>query len=491
MNHINRIVKKYFPHALLIALTFVIVGCAGWRQERTAAPIADMPERFINAPPAGEYLDGEWWKLFNDPVLDQLIDTAFDSNLTILAAAARLDQYQALANASQASWFPTLTFGLTASESGPIGDPAPAPGVLLNPTAPSYKPSLTAVYELDLWGKLKAGRSAAYADLLANREDLRAVVLATTTTIARVYYTIIELQQQAELLDRTVATYSANLNIITGRYNLGVSSAVDLYQAEANLAGARMQRSTVEQNLATVEHSLSVLLGRYPQRGTIGKGTEFPLKAEVHINSIPGELIQQRPDVQASYQRLKATDNRVAEATARFFPTITLTGVIGGSGNELATAFDPDNMLWNLIGGLTAPVFQGGRIKAGYDQAEAVWRGQLAQHKAVTLKAFQEVEDAIVRSNLQVDIVQALTDQVTASHSALQMSTDRYLQGVTDYLPVVVGQASYLNAERSLITAKRQLVESRIGLAGTVGGSWLDRSAERAIKAGRSEGNNQ
>jgi NodT family efflux transporter outer membrane factor (OMF) lipoprotein len=406
---------------------------------------------------------------------------AFAENLTLAQALARLDQLRAYHSAARATWFPTVRAEASRTEQGELGDPegdanAALPGgtAATLPEAPRYRAGLTAAYELDIWGKLAAGRAAAHADLLAGEENLRAVALTLAAQIARTYFRVVELGLQRALLERTVSSYEDSHALVLARYQRGVAPSVDVYQAETNLAGARAQQALTHSTLIAAEHALAVLLGRYPQTGLLPEGRTLPGALAPVPPGLPSELVERRPDVRAAYYQLVAADRRAAAAAAERLPSISLTGALSGDDDDLAKALDPDNMVWNAIANLVVPLFEGGRRKANVRRADAVWREQVAAFRAVLLGAYREVEDALAHSRLQREYVTQLEAQAGAAEASLRLATDRYLQGLSDYLPVVVAQASYLAASRGLIAARRGWVDAHVGLATALGGNWMD-----------------
>ncbi len=470
---------------ILLLMIFFMIGCAGWRPVREVETV-EAPQQFVEASDFGEYMNDPWWELFDDPVLNDLMVEAFANNLTLQGAAARMDQARALLSISRASWFPGIAASGSYSESDVLEEetaPAGAQGgMLAGPsTGSTWTVGLSATYELDIWGELKAGREASYANLMASENSLRALMISISAQIARSYFTMIELKEQVALLDRTITSYEANLELLTERYRRGVTQSVDVYQAETNLAGARAQRAMIQSNLIAVTHALNVLLGRYPGDELAIDIHEFPVDVEFAPPGLPSELVLRRPDVRMYYGYMVAADRQAAEAQAQRLPSITLTGSLGGSSEELNDAVDPTNMIWSVGGNIVMPLFQGGALRGNANRAEAAWREAVTSYQSRVLTAYQEVETALATGRLQLEYMERLEEQVAAAQATLRLTTDHYLQGVTDFLPVVTSQTMLLNAESSLLTAKRSLVESRIGLITALGGGWTDEMIEEYL----------
>ncbi len=473
-----------------------MAGCAGWRGVRQPEPVLSPPQ-YLQTESTEPFSDQPWWPAFGDTTLTQLMEEAFTENLTLEQAVARLDQFRASRAAARSSWFPTIRADVSVMDNGDVGDAesaAPDPfssgalsseslSALMSPSR--YSAGLTAAYELDAWGRLAAGRTAASADLFTGRENLRALTLTLAAQVARTYYIIVELKLQRDLLERTIASYTDSYELVLHRYRRGVAPSLDVYQAETNLAGARAQMALTASNLYTAEHGLAVLLGRYPRCNLVAAGTMLPEGFDDVPPGLPSELVQRRPDVRAAYWKFVAADRRAAEAVAARLPSFSLTGTVTGENDDLADALDPNSMVWNAVGKLILPVFEGGRRKANADRAEAAWREQAASYKQAVLNAFQEVEDALVRANRQKEYIVQLSTQARAAEASLRLATDRYLRGLSDYLPVMVAQATYFNASRGRLSAHRGLVDAHIGLVTALGGGWTDAVIREHTTAGR------
>ncbi len=464
---------------ILVSGVFALTssGC-GYFQRHNAPKVEPMPEKFLNARQSGVFDDTPWWFAFNDSTLNHLMTEAFASNLTIEQAAARLDQYRALSDVARATYFPSVSAqgNIQEGERAMSGLPSG-----FKPTLPRYDASANASYEVDLWGKLSARRGAAYADFLASENDLLATVLSMSSQLANSYFQAIEFRAQLELLEQTIQSYESYLELVRKRYSLGVAPSLDVYQAQIALAQARGQKILYEANVASAEHGLSVLLGRYPETNKIELSQILPDSLAEIQPGLPSELLERRPDIRASFQRLRAADRRWAEAVANRFPSITLTSSAGANSNDLADIVNPEHIAWNIIGGITLPIFEGGKRKAEADRNAAVFRERAAAYKDVLLNAFREVEDALVRGVTQKQYVHELQAQELAAGNSLRLATDRYMQGVSDYLPVLQAQTNYYTARRSLITARRELASTRVNLVTALGGGWSEDIVEKYV----------
>jgi NodT family efflux transporter outer membrane factor (OMF) lipoprotein len=453
-------------------------GCAGWRAVESP-PSLPAPDTYLQLDSIAVSPQGLWWNEFGDETLDTLMIQAFESNFSFRQRLAQTEQVRQQYIAARASWFPLLSASGSFTESDYLGEGGFNISDLQSGKTPIFLPqtysvSATAAWELDLFGKLHAGRQAAGADLTASREDLNAFALSLSSQLARSWYGVVALRAQKELLDRTIVTYQDNFNLVNRRYDRGVASSVDLYQAKQTLSGALSQRETVIINLSSAEHSLATLLGRYPDRENLPQAGELPEIPPPPPAGVPSELVQRRPDLRAAQARLVAADRRAAQAVANRFPSISLTGSLSGRGQDASSALDLDQMVWSAVTGLTVPIFEGGRRSANANAAEAAWKAQSAFYAQTVLNAFRDVEDALVRWRLQANVVRYLEEQVQAATMSANLAMERYLQGVTDYLPVTVQQGALFTAQRNLISARQGLIDAHIQLVLSTGGGWTE-----------------
>jgi outer membrane protein TolC len=217
-----------------------------------------------------------------------------------------------------------------------------------------------------------------------------------------------------------------------------------------------------------------VLLGRYPGRGVVNGQQGLPEEIPDFPAGIPSQLLARRPDVEADLQRLKASDDRIAAAIADRFPALSLTGSYGGQSAELGDLLGSGNILWNVLLNIAQPLFDGGRRAAEVDRTRAVFRENLAGYHQSVLTAFREVEDALAAGRTGANRIARLRDAEQASAAALRLALDRYLQGLSEYLPVLTAQGLYFDSQSQLLAARRQLIADRITLARSLGGMWME-----------------
>ena len=451
-----------FPIPLLILL-LLVAGCT-LHAPQAIEPPHPLPAAFLEGG-GGDVFPGRWWETFGDPRLDALMAEAFTGNLDLAQAVARLDQLQALSRQAEAGRRPTLNVEGRAGREGSSSFGGDAVGT-------SYRLSLAAAFEVDLWNKIRSRRDAARLEEDASREEVAALYLRLSAQVADLYYLAVEQRAQLVLADSTIAAYLDALARVEDRYREGLVPALDVYQARQNLAAARARRPLPEAGAAQAEHALAVLLGRFPQAGLAGTVVELPTAPEAFAAGLPSELLARRPDVTAALLRLRASDARIGAAIAERFPSFNLLGTYGYSSTPFGGT-DISGDFWSLLLQLAAPVLDGGRRRAEVERSRALFRENLARYHLAVLGAVREVEDALSAGRATEARIAFLAERQTAAEATLRLSTERYRQGLSDYLPVLTAQTLHFEAQSQLIAARRQLIADRVTLARALGGDWM------------------
>ena len=402
------------------------------------------------------------------------MEEAFASNLDLTQAYERLRQFEAAGRITGSSARPFINLG-GFSERTHQGDF----------TSDTYGLSVRAGYELDIWQKLGSRTRAARLEALASREAIKALYMSLSARLAELYYLAVEQRAQLKLSDNVIASFKDTLSRVEQRYQGGLVSALDIYQARQNLSGARAQRPQFEAALAVTQHAVSILLGHFPKEA-IDTGSNLVQVLEIKAG-IPSELLKQRPDIEAALLRLRASDERVGAAIADRFPSLTLAGSYGSSKSAMETFLSSGSIFWNVLLNIAQPVLDSGRRKAEVERSRALFRENLARYHQAVLRAFQEVEDALARNRATEKRLKPLEDQVTASSNALRLSESRYMQGLSDYLPVLTSQQLFYNSRRALLSARRQLISDRIQLARALGGQWTEQEVRERLSIDKNE----
>jgi len=465
--------------ALTILLLLVLTGCS-IKAPQPVEPGITMPARYHNDTQEvpGSPTVVPWWLQFEDPFLDRMMTQLFAGNLALEQGLARLQRARAAFVAARAGLFPAASLDGEATRSRTAG----------GFTGDTYRGSLTVGYELDLWEKFAAQSEAAALTASASTGNLEALYLSLSAQLADLYFLAVEQRAQQKLTDESIAAFRDTLERVERRYRAGLVEAVDVYQARQNLLAAETRRPAIEANLKAAEHAIDILLGDYPGQDRFGRVDTLPREPARLPAGLPADLLTRRPDVRAALARVRAADAEIAAALAERLPAVNLLGALGHAGTETLAGPVSGNV-WSLVAGLAMPVLDGGRRRAEVERREAAFDENLAAYRQTILVALREVEDSLVANRTTAEQIALQAEQTTAAEGSLRLALDRYLQGVTDYLPVLVAQARQLESRSELIRLRRQLVAARISLAKALGGEWMQDYSSRRVLAGRDASN--
>lgn len=425
-----------------------------------------LPEGFTRmaAMPSATMPEGtNWWNSFGDEHLSSLIQEALARNLDIAQAAARLRQARAIYRGENAGRFPFVDARYQRSRES-------RPGFFGTNSGTSYSASVAAGFEIDLWKRLANKATAARLEEKALGEDLRTARLTVSAQVADLYYEIVAGRMRLSVLERAIGSREEAAELVERRYQRGLAGPEELYRARQGLADARARRPQIQASIARAEHALSVLAGRYPESPSWPMAIELPGIKELFPRGMSTRLLLERPDVRAAFLRLKADDHRVASAVAERFPSLDLAGEAGRS----STAFSTGAIVgafWSLAMKAALPLLDAGKRRAEVERARAVVEEDLARYRQAVLRAFQEVEDALVANDTDEARMHELERRAGASASSLELARERYRKGLADYQEVLAAEAAYLDLQDSLIAARKALVSDRITLVRAIGGN--------------------
>jgi NodT family efflux transporter outer membrane factor (OMF) lipoprotein len=415
-----------------------------------------------------------WWERFEDERLNQVIKTVLLDNYDIKAALARLDGSGALARIAGASLYPQVDAGFSGSRQKRnfvgfpfVGGDSGVPSSISN----LFGISLNVSWEIDLWGRIRAGRSAAVADFQAAAADVAAFQLSLAGQTAKVWFAALETLRQIELAEATLENFLASNHQVWRRYRLGLSPSLEVRLSESNLSNAESVLALRRDQLQRIKRQLETFLGRYPG-GTIELSANLPLLHEGIPARLPADLVRRRPDLLAAQNRLSAASARVLESKKALYPRISLTGSAGTSSDELKNLLNGDYSVWNLVGNLLQPIFQGGRLRANVSLAQSREMEGLAAYAQSVLKAYAEVESALAAEELLEQQEAALKDASEQSVAARRLADERYAQGLTDIIAVLEAQRRAYNSQSQLITVQRQRLDNRVDLYLALGGGF-------------------
>ncbi len=473
-------------YALALAVfTFWLLQCAPSVEH--PALNQEAPPQWTTPPGATARPDSLWWRDFNDPALDSLITEALTHNYDLKAAYARLEAAAAQRTISGSALWPSLAAGASASrrKQNFIGFPIPgAKSDILTTYANTFGVSANVSWEIDLWGRVGAARSAADAEWQATLADVRGLQLSLSAQTAKAYFSAVEAGQQVELALKNLETLQLSHDRIFRRYLRGIRSSLDYRLSRTDLANARTNLEQRQQQWETVRRQLELLLGRYPAarietgHELAGVGAEIPA-------GLPADILTRRPDIVAAERRLAGARANVWSARAALFPAISLTASLGTSGKEVADMINPDLSVWSLAANVLQPIFNGGRILAGIDLAKAAQKQAFAAYANTVLRAYSEVETLLANENHLKKQGASMTIAMDEAEAARQLAEDRYRRGLVDIITLLNAQKSAYQAKSQWLSLQRSLLQNRIDLHLALGGGFTKVSMnEEALSAG-------
>jgi multidrug efflux system outer membrane protein len=459
--------------AALVAAALALGACSfAPKYER---PAAELPQVWpLEGASATHAPADRWWSVYQEPALDALVEEALANNRDIAIAVARVDEARALLQIERSNQFPAAGANFEANRTKASERTALA-------FPPFYRSNVRATvdlsFELDLWGRLRNATDAARAELLATEAARDTVRIALVSDVAQGYFNLRALDEQVAATERALALRSQALDLERQRAASGLISDLDVRQLEAEVEAARSQLPALRRDQSLQEAALAVLAGRSPRaivEESIARsqGADMQRQAVVVPAGLPSDLLLRRPDLFEAEQRLVAANYRIGVARANFFPRISLTGFLGSEARSLSDLFTGGSGIGSLVGGVTQPLFQGGRLLADKDAAEARQRQAIAQYEKTIQVAFREVRDAINVQTRAREIYEAESARVTALSEALRLARARYIAGLASLLTAIDAERNLLQAELNRIDAVRQQRAAVADLMRALGGGW-------------------
>ncbi len=451
----------------------------------------DLPDRFEAAPgdttlPAAAadtaaYDATRWWAAYEDPSLTALVDTALAANLNLEEAQGRVEELAAQFRIARAPLFPSVTAN---GQGNYQNQPANTGigGAIGGGQGPDrfeftdYQATLGLSYELDFWGRVRSQRTAALSQYFATAADLQTARLSVISQTISTYAQIASLRRQVRLGERTVGLLEERVAVTEDRYARGLVPSFQLYTVRQSLQAAQADQPDLERRLYEAQSRFATLLGRFAgeQRALLPDSMTVPLAPEPVPAGLPADLLMQRPDVRGAALRLEAARQEIGVARAEMLPSLSLTGQGGTQSSELADLVDPGQVFASFAGQLTAPLFQGGQLRANLNAAEARYKQQAARYEQTVLTAFQEVKASLVAYEKQRQRYREVERQVDTARDAFQAQRDRYERGVGDVLSLIDAERTLLQARTRLAGVRRAVTNARLALHRALGGPWTD-----------------
>ncbi len=426
-------------------------------------------------------LAADWWTIYQDPRLDELVKATLQNNTELERVLAQIEEAEAVLDESGASLFPQVELGASSARSRsstlnaqrlPAGTP---------PISNSHRLALSASFEVDFWGKLQRATEAARAQVWGTRyaRDVIALTLAGTTTQA--YFALRALDAQIAVTQQTLTSRDDTLAVMKKRAEGGLASELELNQSQGARADAALQLRELQRQRALVEHQLGTLTGHLDLKIAAGDLADLSIPPTPPVG-LPSTLLERRPDIQLAEQELIAANAQIGTAKAAQFPTFSLIGNFGGQSEELGNLLKAGARIWSMGLDATMPIIDSGRYAARTRQAEARHRQSLAGYRKSVETAFQEVADAL--SNIQQTRA-AVTDQqakLDAARNGLRLSELRYKAGYSGYLEVLDAQRSAYAAELALVQNRQAQLVYSVDLMKALGGGWSPAGAAPLVQ---------
>lgn len=451
--------RKLVAVALLPLLS--LTGCTvGPKYKR---PTFQPPATFYTEEQAKQIsiADFSWWDLFKDPVLQTLIHEALKNNYDLQLALARVEQERALAGVSRSLYFPQVGYDGNIS-----GQQSPT---VQNHTYYGY--SISTIWEIDLFGRIRKLNEAQRAVYFSSEEARRDVRLLIMSEVAQGYFQLRALDAQLEISHRTVTSFQDTLEIFQHRMEGGYSSGLETSRAQAALSNVAATIPDLERQIVAAENALDLLLGRNP--GSIPRGVALADQydpPEVPAG-LPASLLERRPDLREAEQNLIAANANVGVAKANFFPTISLSGMIGGLSPQLSE-LTAAGKAWSLAGDFAGPIFTGGRLKGQYNAALAQRdQARITFEKAVT-QAFGEVSTSLSAHQQLAKAYREQMSSVEAYRESVRLSSIRYDSGLSNYLEIIDAQIQMYPAESATVNYDLGRKLALVQLYRALGGGW-------------------
>ncbi len=464
---------KLFATLLLVLLAAACTSGPDYVRPDLPIPVAWR----VETPSGEQQVDLCWWRAFDDPVLDQLILTAVQNNLDLQMAAARVDQFMGLLQTSRSQFFPQIGYGAGASRRDNAVDPLTATDP---PAFSTFQGVANLNWELDLWGRLRRSHEAVRAQILANEEARRAALVSLVANLASGYITLRGYDRQLEIATATLGSYTETLRIFRLRHQHGTISRIELSQIESQCENAAQAIPRLQALIARQEHFLSLLGGDNP--APIPRGLPLEeLTPPPLPDVLPLALLERRPDIRQAEQELIAANARLGEAKALYFPTVSLSGLLGRQSDALADLFREGGGFWSMGADLAGPLVTFGAIKGQVAQAESLVQQSRLHYERSIKTAFGEVEDALVAVIRTREQLRAQKRQTQALERYARLSRLKFENGSSSYLQVLDAERTLFAARLSKAQTATAVLVSYVNVYKSLAGGWVEMADSQAL----------
>jgi NodT family efflux transporter outer membrane factor (OMF) lipoprotein len=412
-----------------------------------------------------------WWENLDDPTLTDLLRRAQEANLDLEIAVARIREARAVHRIEKGAWYPQVD---GQADAGAQQFSEQAFGEFGGDTIESYTLGVGASWELDVFGRIRRSVESARAAFEGSVEDYRDVLVVLLAEVARNYVDVMALQERIELKEGNVRAQQDSLQLTQDRFNAGLTSALDVAQAESNLANTEAQIPPLRFQLTVALNRIAVLLGENPgsvHDELLGRW-DIPTVPDEIVTLIPADVVRQRPDIRGAERALASQTARIGVATANLYPRFSLTGFLGLDARNLGDLASGDALTWNVGLPIVAPLFQGGRLRGQIQVEEARTDQLLSDYELTVLEALEEVENALVAYAQERLRRERLARAVRASERSVELVRTQYLAGLTNFQNVLDSQRSLTDQQDQLAESEGLVIKSLIALYRALGGGW-------------------
>jgi multidrug efflux system outer membrane protein len=416
---------------------------------------------------ATSFADLPWWGAFNDPILQGLITEAVRNNYDVKIAVARIEEARAQVGVARSEALPQLNYTATAG-----GGRTPVQGLnsVGATTVGVVGGAVDFAWEMDVWGRIRRSTEAAQANLLAQEDIRRGVLLSLVTDVATGYFRLLQLDRQLAISQDSSRVFKDTFDFFNTRFQAGRDSALPVQRAQANYNQSQARSEQLRRLIAQQEDALSILLGGYPKDIPRGRGLLDQTVPATPVGATT-DLLQRRPDILAAEQNMVAANAEIGVAVANFFPRIGISALVGGDWFRVAGVSSSFG-LWNAALSATGPIFNGGRLRSQYEGRKAFWDESVAQYHKTVLTAFQETSDALAAQQTLPPERAALEAQVAALQRSADLANTRYHDGRASYFEVLEAQQQLFPAEEALAQNQADQLVAAVDLYRALGGGW-------------------
>jgi multidrug efflux system outer membrane protein len=491
------VANRSFVLALVLSATSAL---AGWFKvgPNYQRPTSSVPEHYKAETPGawkeGTPLDhlpkGTWWEIFQDEALNDLQRRARESNPSLKAAIARVDQARAAARVSRSELLPSLDANPSWQREKYSPNQKPSFGDV---TASTFRAPLDLSYEIDLWGRVRRSFEGARAEAEASAAAFHNVLLTLHADVAQNYFALRALDAEIASVARTVELRKEQVRLVRSRFEGGIGNELDVARAETEQATTEAEAASLAKRRAELENALAILVGENP--------SGFRLAALPYANTnwtpalpsvpagLPADLLERRPDVAEAERQLAAANARIGVAKAAFFPALRLTGSGGYLSADVDDLFSWDSRIWSIGPGISLPIFAGGRNRANLHRAKAGYEEAVARYRQQILVAFGDIEISLAGLHHLATQSAAQERAVSGARRAAELAADRYRAGIVSYFEVVDANRAALQTERGSAQLLGQRLVATVQFVKALGGGWREQQWIAATAAKNLRGN--